>query len=416
MMLAEAYRRMSPPEFEKALEQLSTAISLNPQESRAWYMRGEIFFHQREFANAKEALYFALDLAPDHFLTLYHLGVIAFAQSNESEAIRYLEAAVKLYADDQDAWQYLAYSYLRQKDYEHALDSARRGLECDIPTLGLRHVEIVSLRSLHRTDESRPIMDQLLEEHPGHPDMLMENIEQLAAAGQMQAAINFASQIVSQVPEEHPRYQAFAAKLDMLQTTTGLIEEWLDAELTSADDRAHHAAALACDAYWQQVWGDDEASKAQLIKAIKAHAALMLEIEAGAKIARSPLSISFQKISDVLTGYRYMLGYFAFLKLNKMITGDEPSTRITQARALGLWLSGDPSLPKERLMDWSEIGVELPETREGLLKLAAEIVQSALDDGFDEYERLSSQEFQQIGESEFGSAIWQDLRRNGLIK
>lgn len=86
--------------FQQAIKELNEAIRIDPQNRRAIFRLGIIYFKTNDFKSAEEKFKEVINISPDCFDAYYNLGYIYNQEMRPQEAKQMLEKAVSLYADD----------------------------------------------------------------------------------------------------------------------------------------------------------------------------------------------------------------------------------------------------------------------------------------------------------------------------
>jgi tetratricopeptide (TPR) repeat protein len=128
--------------FRDADVSFRKAVDLNPRDYNTWYNLGELELGYadaetnseavRHFrAEAMEAYLKAIDLNPEHAQARFRVGVLLLGNGQYKEAVRQLEASLRL--DDRyvPALVQLSVAYERLKEYERARDCLTRAAELD---------------------------------------------------------------------------------------------------------------------------------------------------------------------------------------------------------------------------------------------------------------------------------------------
>ncbi len=126
----------------EALKEYETELALNPDDYNTWFNVGELQLDQasREFmpapiqvcrARAMECFLKALELNPQHAQAQYRVGVLLNGNGQFKEAIRHLEAALRLDSKHVPTLVQLALAYENLKQLERAKEYLTKAYELD---------------------------------------------------------------------------------------------------------------------------------------------------------------------------------------------------------------------------------------------------------------------------------------------
>ena len=107
---------------------LQKALSISPENPYSNYAMGMSYLLAKNLNAAKPYLEKSVSVDPTQASALLALGTLRFEQADYSDAIRILSQAVQLDPSSWKAQWILAGSYLYQKDFEHARQSAEKAL------------------------------------------------------------------------------------------------------------------------------------------------------------------------------------------------------------------------------------------------------------------------------------------------
>lgn len=125
-----AIARLNNGENQRAQELINRYVELRPQDGRGYYVLGAILYGAKKFPEARAALERSLALAyyPD---TEYYLGMIAHNEGNVTQAISWLQRALKSDPKNSAAHSALGLIYAKEKDYTAARVELERAIELD---------------------------------------------------------------------------------------------------------------------------------------------------------------------------------------------------------------------------------------------------------------------------------------------
>ena len=125
-----AIARLNNGENQRAQELINRYVELRPQDGRGYYVLGAILYGAKKFPEARAALERSLSLTyyPD---TEYYLGMIAHNEGNVTQAISWLQRALKSDPKNSAAHSALGLIYAKEKDYNAARVELERAIELD---------------------------------------------------------------------------------------------------------------------------------------------------------------------------------------------------------------------------------------------------------------------------------------------
>jgi tetratricopeptide (TPR) repeat protein len=110
----------------EAIRSFNRAISLDPQASGAYMGLGDVYFYNKEdYASANDAYLKGLELDPDNRVAAYNVGYGFNDMSRFTDAIPWLQKAIKLKADYVEARAELGFAQLKLKRFPAALTTLR---------------------------------------------------------------------------------------------------------------------------------------------------------------------------------------------------------------------------------------------------------------------------------------------------
>ncbi|MEN8124892.1 MAG: tetratricopeptide repeat protein [Bacteroidota bacterium] len=114
--LATAYSMSS--NNQKALETLAKLIELNPQNSRAFYLRALLYYELKENEKAIADFKKAVEINPNDSRSYYNLATFYFQEKQLSEAEKYVNKALKIEPQNRDFKYLLALIYRDQGKFK----------------------------------------------------------------------------------------------------------------------------------------------------------------------------------------------------------------------------------------------------------------------------------------------------------
>lgn len=113
-----------------AVEALSQAIGLSPEESRLFRLRGDVYAMLGQFANAKVDFSLAIKLNPDDAQLRNVRGYFLMSRGLTKDAMKDLEKALELDPNLSTAWNNMGLVELANKDHAKAEAHFTRALKC----------------------------------------------------------------------------------------------------------------------------------------------------------------------------------------------------------------------------------------------------------------------------------------------
>jgi len=114
LLLGQAYAQQE--DYPNALNELKTALQLDPRLSEVHYYTGIVYLHQSQFEAAAQEFRAELELRPGDPISTYHLGYSLLAQGQLPEAVETLQKVVHVKPDYEPAQFELGSALLRQGD------------------------------------------------------------------------------------------------------------------------------------------------------------------------------------------------------------------------------------------------------------------------------------------------------------
>lgn len=146
---------LSAGEYNKAIENFTKALSLNPNSARALNLRGVAHFHLKNYRTAEEQFKQALTLHSSYAEAYTNLGSVYFATRQLEKAREMFEKSLELSPDSIPAHYSLGTLLLFLGEVEEGLRHLARGVELDpkfldthpvvaidIPTSGMSSADI----------------------------------------------------------------------------------------------------------------------------------------------------------------------------------------------------------------------------------------------------------------------------------
>jgi tetratricopeptide (TPR) repeat protein len=113
-------------DYNKALEEINTAIALKPNHFLYHYFRGYVYMARKEYDRAEADFTKVISLYPDFQGSYTDRGRALMFQNRVDQAITDFNRALSLKPNDQEALGYRAIAYFQQKKYESAQADAAK--------------------------------------------------------------------------------------------------------------------------------------------------------------------------------------------------------------------------------------------------------------------------------------------------
>lgn len=160
---------ISSGHYVKAKNAIVSGLELNsPYDRELMLANGDIFLHQKDYANAESEYRAVVEKYPDWFLAHNYLGFALFAQGDNAQAIKQLNRANSL-QEDSDSYRTLTLAYHLIGEHEQSVESLNRAFSLDEAILGDRDPMVAGIRSyaeLGKFEVSRKLLAMLLERRP----------------------------------------------------------------------------------------------------------------------------------------------------------------------------------------------------------------------------------------------------------
>lgn len=138
---------LSDGDYNKAIENFSKALSLNPKSARALNLRGIAYFHQKNYRTAEEQFRQALALDASYAEASNNLGSTYFASRQLEKARDMFEKTLTLSPDSVSAHYSLGTLLLLLGEAEEGTRHLARGVELDPTFLDAHRTLIVDVPS-----------------------------------------------------------------------------------------------------------------------------------------------------------------------------------------------------------------------------------------------------------------------------
>lgn len=164
----EELRSNKPAEARRHLD---VAYRLSPKSAEVQYLYGLYSSSVGDHTQAKSYWTKTLEIYPQHFGALVSLSEVLLRENKSSEALPYLEQAIRAQPTVWRAHAVLAEAYLRQGSSEEAIREAERALELGHARAAIVQPVLAAALVKHGdTDRAATILQAYLQEHPGDID------------------------------------------------------------------------------------------------------------------------------------------------------------------------------------------------------------------------------------------------------
>jgi tetratricopeptide (TPR) repeat protein len=177
-------------EAERAFEDFSAAVALDPRDQRAWNNLGSLCMARGELKKATECFQNAVAIDDTNSPSLANLAKVHLLAREYEEASRLLERAVEKDAKkSRDYYILLAETWLGLARAQ-AAESLARGLIAEAPEdREVIHLLARALGAQGKTDEAVALYMGLIESNPGHVKLYEEAGQLLLSAGKFKEAL-----------------------------------------------------------------------------------------------------------------------------------------------------------------------------------------------------------------------------------
>jgi tetratricopeptide (TPR) repeat protein len=111
--------------IEKAIDELSQAIAIEPRNFEAYFWRGRAFMRSGQFENAIEDFKKVLDLNPDYSPAYDNLGWLFFRRNEYDQSLAYLNQSIALKPENGWAHEMRSRIFFKKGDLKNALENAQ---------------------------------------------------------------------------------------------------------------------------------------------------------------------------------------------------------------------------------------------------------------------------------------------------
>jgi tetratricopeptide (TPR) repeat protein len=121
LLLGKAYAQQK--DYPNAINEIDTALRLDPQLPEGHYYAGLVYLHQNDFEAGAREFRAELALRPGDAHSMYHLGFALLSQGQVPESVSFLRQAVKAMPEYEMAYFQLGRALLQQEDTTGAIEN-----------------------------------------------------------------------------------------------------------------------------------------------------------------------------------------------------------------------------------------------------------------------------------------------------
>lgn len=172
---------MQQEEYDKAIEQLTKEVEINPSNAEAFYFLGYCYSRQNKFQEMNEAFNNSLAVSNaheneikferrKHWQNYFNRGVRNFQNEQFTEAIDDFNVAMMIEPNEASTYKNLAISYIRVEDNENATKAYKKALDLDQNDIQLYINYGYHQYNLKNYQETVDVMNKVLEKEPGQKE------------------------------------------------------------------------------------------------------------------------------------------------------------------------------------------------------------------------------------------------------
>jgi tetratricopeptide (TPR) repeat protein len=129
--------------MEAAIADYDAAIKLMPDDAKAYFERGVIYYVQAEYEKAFKDMTQVVSIRQDFPPAYYILGVVNNQLKQYADAVKQFDTYIKVQPDDYQGYAERARAFIQQEEYQKALTDLNQALK-----LGGRDVSLILRRGL----------------------------------------------------------------------------------------------------------------------------------------------------------------------------------------------------------------------------------------------------------------------------
>ncbi len=159
---------MDQNRLDRALEQVGTALQLEPENANAHHLKGAILAGMGKSDEAEREYQTATALDPDRSLTWFKLAELDTSRGDFERAVLAYQRGLALEPDDAESESNLATALARLGRYPEALAHISRALALKPDLAGARYDQGLILAQAGRLPEAEKVFRSLLKDEPGN--------------------------------------------------------------------------------------------------------------------------------------------------------------------------------------------------------------------------------------------------------
>ena len=210
--------------LQVAIAPLKEAVAKDPRFARAWEMLGAVLVTGRawdvgdmaDYQAGLDAISTALRLDPSFVPAMVNLADLDRARGMDAQGAELLRKALAIEPDNADVLHSMGLLRVRQHDYAGALALLRRAHELAADNARYAYVYAVALNSNGAHGEALTLLEQTHRQHPGDRDVLLALVSIARDAGNLDAALLHARELVDRYPAD-PQLRTLLQELQRQQ-------------------------------------------------------------------------------------------------------------------------------------------------------------------------------------------------------
>lgn len=147
---------------ESAAHFPATASGSQLEDAKKWSDKGFRAYVNENYGEAADSYKEAVSLDPEDSTAWYRLGEVQQELKRDEEAVKSFQQAARLKSDDPRPWERLALAYIRLHRYEEAIDSANRATLLDtdsvLPWVSLTAAYLAAGKCMEALDTSQTML------------------------------------------------------------------------------------------------------------------------------------------------------------------------------------------------------------------------------------------------------------------
>jgi tetratricopeptide (TPR) repeat protein len=203
--------------FEKALEETTTAIKKNESFVHAYSVRAEIYLSMDKQDEAIVDLQKAVDLSPLNLARLENCCEVLLKKNLTKQCAQILNKAISAGLEHPYITERLGYCYFLEKDYPNALRFLKEAVRIDPENVKFLNSLAICHRDSKNYDESISIYNRIIKKEPENYQVLYNKALILTYKNANQDAVK----LLTRVLQIKPDFEKASAKLNELEKSSG---------------------------------------------------------------------------------------------------------------------------------------------------------------------------------------------------